>query len=106
MIVAALGENEKQFTLVMTGHASYAEPGKDIVCSAASVLVYTLIENIGPEKLQGCVKEGNVALQCICAEDSSERVVLNVIAKGLRLLAQQNPEYMCMTEFRLMNTVR
>lgn len=99
--MVALGENEKQFTLVMTGHAGYDEPGKDIVCSAASILVYTLIENIGPDKLSGWVKEGNVVIRCRCSQDSQERMVLKVIGRGLKLLAQQNRQYMYMSEHRL-----
>lgn len=36
----------KEYTFTMTGHAGYAEQGKDIVCSAASILFYTACETI------------------------------------------------------------
>lgn len=101
MIIVALGENEKQFTLVMRGHAGYDEPGKDIVCSAASILVYTLIENIGADRLSGWVEEGDVMLRCRCSEDSQERMALKVISRGLKLLAEKNRQYMFMSEHRL-----
>lgn len=39
MIVVEVNENG----ITVTGHAGYAEPGKDIVCAAVSVLVQNLI---------------------------------------------------------------
>ena len=36
--------NEERITI--TGHAQYAEEGKDIVCAAVSVLAQTLIRSI------------------------------------------------------------
>lgn len=38
--------NTKEYTFTMTGHAKYAELGKDIVCSAASILFYTACETV------------------------------------------------------------
>lgn len=101
MIMVALGENENQFTLVMSGHAGYDEPGRDIVCSAASILLYTLIENIGTDRLTGWVKEGDAVIRCRCSEDSQERMALKVISRGLKLLAEKNRQYMFMSEHRL-----
>lgn len=46
MITARFSSNEelREITLKVNGHAGYAERGKDIVCSAASILAYTLAE--------------------------------------------------------------
>jgi uncharacterized protein YsxB (DUF464 family) len=38
--------NPKEYTFTMTGHAGYAPQGKDIVCSAASILFYTICETV------------------------------------------------------------
>ena len=38
--------NPKKHKFRMTGHANYAEQGKDIVCSAASILFYTACETV------------------------------------------------------------
>ena len=38
-------ESEKD-RLRVSGHAGYAEVGKDIVCSAVSILVVTLVESL------------------------------------------------------------
>lgn len=35
-----------QHKITITGHAGYAEPGKDIVCAGVSALVQTLIQSI------------------------------------------------------------
>ena len=29
------------------GHAGYAKPGKDIVCAAVTILIYTLLQSLG-----------------------------------------------------------
>lgn len=42
MIVVEVTENEVK----VTGHAGYAEPGKDIVCAAVSVLTQNLINSV------------------------------------------------------------
>ena len=40
MIEATLTEN----TLDVKGHAGYDKPGKDIVCAAVSILIFTFCE--------------------------------------------------------------
>ena len=44
MITAIFERNEsvKELTLKVSGHASFDEVGKDIVCASASILTYTL----------------------------------------------------------------
>ena len=38
--------NPKTFTLDVTGHAEHGKKGEDIVCSAISILFYTLAESL------------------------------------------------------------
>ena len=38
--------NSCTYKIQMSGHAEYAEQGKDIVCSAASILLYTLADTV------------------------------------------------------------
>ena len=38
--------NVRTNEITVSGHAGYAEPGKDIVCAAVSVLVNTLVESM------------------------------------------------------------
>lgn len=51
MIVVHVDENG----ITVNGHADYAEPGKDIVCAAVSVLVQNLIESI-KDLTRDCIK--------------------------------------------------
>lgn len=44
VLLIAISVTEKGITV--DGHADYAEPGKDIVCAAVSVLAQNLIESI------------------------------------------------------------
>lgn len=39
--------NPSKYSFTMTGHAGFAERGKDIVCSAASILFYTICDTVG-----------------------------------------------------------
>ncbi len=39
--------NPKEYMFTMSGHAGFAEQGRDIVCSAASILFYTACETVG-----------------------------------------------------------
>ena len=43
----------KKHKIEMTGHAEHDEPGKDVVCAAASMLFYTLAETVSsyPDKV-------------------------------------------------------
>lgn len=42
--------NPKTFTLDITGHAEHGKKGEDIVCSAISILFYTLAESLHNSK--------------------------------------------------------
>lgn len=44
MITVTNGMNEN--CIFVSGHAGYAEPGRDIVCAGVSALVQTLIQSI------------------------------------------------------------
>ena len=62
------------------GHAHYAEPGKDIVCAAVSILVQNLIQSIEeltPDKIEYeiqpgwvCIKHGNLSEKAKSLVDS------------------------------------
>lgn len=61
----------KELELTITGHAEQAEKGKDIVCSAVSILAYTLARAIEESKdmLESApvveIDEGNVKISCV-----------------------------------------
>lgn len=101
MIKVNFIEEEKVLCLTLTGHAGYAEPGKDIVCSAASILVYTLAQSVATIADQGGLDgnpviklgPGDVCIRAIPVSGMYETVqsafIFAVI--GYRLLEKQYP---------------
>lgn len=61
MIQVAL--DRKNFRLTMTGHAGHGKKGGDLVCAAASILAYTLAEDVRELEQQGAVRETTVQLE-------------------------------------------
>lgn len=49
--------DRKEIKLHVKGHAEAGEPGKDIVCAAASVLAYTIARNEQKQKLGDILKK-------------------------------------------------
>ena len=62
--------NPETFTLDITGHAEHGEKGDDIVCSAISILFYTLAVTLGEsremlsEDIVFSDEDGNGHLSC------------------------------------------
>lgn len=86
-------ESEKD-RLRVSGHAGYAEVGKDIVCSAVSILVVTLVESLKKqnENIKYKLEEGNLIL-CKQELGSSEKLLLSSFLIGIDMLEDMYPEY-------------
>lgn len=69
-------------SLRLSGHAGFAEKGKDIVCAAASILAYTLI--CGGARYRE-LPEGGMHI-------TGEAAALALIAGGYRLLSENYPQ--------------
>lgn len=90
--------NPSNLTLSINGHAGYAEEGKDIVCSAVSILFYTLVANINQDDTVDVKKQigkGYSYVKCIPLKETRERIeiVFETIVSGLLLLAEGYPEH-------------
>lgn len=87
----------REYTIDIEGHAGY-RPGMDIVCSAASVLGYTLINalsDIEADRVNvNTYEDGELHINIVPAEKDSEKVkiVIDTIMLGYELLAEQYPE--------------
>ena len=86
---------KKYNTIIIDGHANYAEYGQDIVCSAVSTLAQTLIcslERLTDAKLNTIVNSGYIK---IVYEESKEGVQLLVDSFfiGIEGVAAAYPEY-------------
>ena len=89
--------NDKNIKLQISGHAGYAEKGSDIICAAVNALAGTL---------ERCIQEYG---EGTCAWDSGEtafraegtenlRPCFETIVTGLKMLAEEFPEYISFKE--------
>ena len=112
MLVAkfSMDAEKKSVSLHLNGHAGQAEAGKDIVCSSASILAYTVAQNIKMAESRGLIKysptiklrEGKTIITCRAKDDDSYADVLHtycVVQTGYQLLAHNYPQYVAVEMF-------
>lgn len=90
----------KTDSITIRGHANYAEHGRDIVCSAVSVLVQTLIqavENLTADKITYDMSPGKVDIKFWCLSDPS-KVLIDAFFIGIEGIAKAHPENVRVTE--------
>lgn len=63
MTTISFSSLDKCLSLEIKGHADYAEYGKDIVCSAASILAYTLADFLLKATKKGEISEPNIEMK-------------------------------------------
>lgn len=79
--------------ITLRGHANYAEIGKDIVCSAISVLVQTLIqsvEELTTDRIEKTMQPGTVDIKFWCLSDPS-KVLIDAFFIGVKGVAESYP---------------
>ena len=79
--------------ITLRGHANYAEIGKDIVCSAVSVLVQTLIqsvETLTTDRIEYKMQPGKVDIKFWCLSESS-KVLIDAFFIGIKGVAEAHP---------------
>lgn len=86
--------------ITVSGHAGYAEPGKDIVCAAISTLTQVLIasvEDLTAAKIKTAQTSGYMEL---VIEESTERaqVLVDSFFIGCQMVAENYPEYVRATK--------
>lgn len=97
----------KAICLSVSGHAGQADKGKDIVCAAASILAYTLAQNLIADRRVGlyeCVEiemVGSAYIFCRAKDGDYDhaRHTYEVIRKGYELLAGDYPQYVKLNQF-------
>ena len=90
----------KADSITIRGHANYAEHGRDIVCSAVSVLVQTLIqavETLTADKITYDMQPGKVDIKFWCLSDPS-KVLIDAFFIGIEGIAKAHPENVRLTE--------
>ena len=110
MIRATFEKEEGKFiSLRVDGHAGQAEPGKDIVCSAASILVYTVAQTIMQMHKQKWLKkkpninlkDGKAIVTCVPKPEYYEECLMAffVAEVGYHLLETNYPQYVGLKMF-------
>ena len=94
-ILYELNPETGRMMLKASGHAGYAERGKDIVCAAVSALMQTLAYNTAEvESTNACCytsQEGPV-LSVIAEDEGDMQARFELVADGLSLIAEKSPE--------------
>lgn len=91
--------NSKDYKLSISGHANYAEEGKDIVCAAVSILFYTLAASLEENMLKAPVEKeigkGSSAIQCTPKPEYEGNVGLIYwqALNGFQLMADAYPDH-------------
>lgn len=96
-------ENGRTLILNLKGHAGAADAGKDIVCASASILAYTVAQEVTDMYNKGRLKkkpnirldEGDATITCKPVKTSMTEAlhVFKVAQTGFRLLANSFPDY-------------
>ena len=85
-----------KYSLTLDGHADFAPVGQDIVCSAVSILLFTLANSLsdsGAENLEVSLEPGDSSISCTASYSDFEIDTLFKFAViGLELLEEQYPE--------------
>jgi uncharacterized protein YsxB (DUF464 family) len=76
------------------GHANYGKHGEDIVCSAVSTLVQTLVvavEELTADKITYDMQPGKVDIKFWCLSDQS-KVLIDAFFLGVKGVAEAYPD--------------
>lgn len=92
-------------SLRIEGHALYAEPGRDIVCAAASILACTLVSRIRSlaepgEILEASIDQGlaHIVIHPNAQHKQTFISAFETVREGFLLLAQQYPNHVSLSE--------
>lgn len=112
MVVAKfeMDEGRKQVGLHVEGHAGADVPGNDIVCSAATILAYTIAQTLRVMYAQGKLKyqpriklkAGDAIISCRASDDDTYAEALHsflVVQTGYTVLAHNYPQYVAVEQF-------
>ena len=91
-----------KYLLIVEGHSAFGDKGKDIVCSAVSILVYTLLNMLKDEEAdkrlilrREVVHDGYFCVEIEPFDFSKQRTqgIVDTVIMGLALLNEEYPEY-------------
>ena len=91
-------DGNRKMELKVEGHSGYSSSGTDIVCSAISILCFTLLNAVmeqqnKPLKMSYQQKDGYFSLTFFHCNDKCLKAVFYAVCNGFQLLAEQYPDY-------------
>ncbi len=100
MIQASIGAQEDKLWLSMYGHAEGGAYGHDLICAAATTLVYTLSQVVTNMDGRGELKEapgihithGEAQISFRPKDPEQGRITMDVLRAGLGCLAHNYPQ--------------
>ena len=96
----------RKYSVTLQGHAGAGIPGQDLVCCAASMLVYTLAANVRRMQKSGWMKKTQIRLapgdaKVVCTPYANARSRVNsridAICMGFLLLQKEYPDFVRFT---------
>ena len=112
MVIAkfTMDESKRQVSLHVKGHAMNAVKGSDLICASASILAYTVAQNVKMAEERGMLKysptiklkDGNSIITCRAKDEDSYTELLHtylVVQAGYQLLAHNYPQNVAVEMF-------
>lgn len=102
MMTVEISAKSGVYAIRAQGHAGFADPGQDIVCSAASILIYTLAEMVFSEDFDESptvdLSAGDALIQCKPTEENEARIrdAYDFVETGFAMLQQEYPGHICL----------
>ena len=87
----------ESFRICAEGHANAGPQGQDIVCAAASMLMFTLVASLGRSGVEADVEEEAGMMSINVTPEDFDReycqAMFDTISAGFELLADTQPDY-------------
>ena len=109
MLKVSFEKDEMELTLRVVGHAGQADIGHDIVCSACSILAYTVAQLVNTADSVGDLKcppeikleSGDAVISCIPTNETYCTILsIYMYAEvGYKLLANSFPQFVDLKQF-------
>ena len=93
MVHIEIDTGVREYTVTVTGHAGYAEKGKDIVCAGVSALFMGLCGAAEGQDIVTFENETEGAWRLRFYKTSEARDYLRVFREGVRRVADEYPDY-------------
>ncbi len=97
MTTIEVNDSEGRFSIKISGHSGYSKAGCDIVCSAVSVLAFTLLQE-SKERQKSItdfnyeIKDGYFHVHFGYQPDNSIKTVIHTVLCGLKMVAEEYPD--------------